>query len=74
MLIVKREFFRPHRRFRKLNFYCSTTQRYHKLGRMIRRVVTLVDNVSDLVTEADRRNQPMDHSARGETLTSSSDE
>jgi len=41
---------------------------------MIRRVVTLVDNVSDLVTEADRRNQSMDHSAPGDTLTSSSDE
>lgn len=41
---------------------------------MIQRVVTLVDNVSDLVTEADCRNQAMDHSAHGEMLTSSSDE
>ena len=38
---------------------------------MIRRVVTLVDNVSDLISEADRCRHPVDHSTRGETLTSS---
>ena len=74
MLIVKCEFFSPHRRLQKLNFCCSITQHYCKLGQMIQRVVTLVDNVSDLVTEADCRNQAMDHSAHGEMLTSSSDE
>jgi len=60
-----------HNRLRKLNFCCSITQRYRKLGRMIQRVVTLVDNVSDLISEADHRHHPVDHSTCGETLTSS---